>query len=80
MIQIKIFFEGFLKQFGRASELSTENCVTRFKCFAYRRKEKLSEIKLYKMYRIFKSSKVAIFEIESVYKNTLIKSEKTKKE
>ena len=32
------------------------------------------------MYRIFKSSKVAIFEIEPVYKNTRIKSEKTKKE
>lgn len=32
------------------------------------------------MYRIFKSSKVAIFEIESAYKNTRIKSERTKKE
>ena len=39
-----------------------------------------SEITLYKIYRIFKSSKVAIFEIELVYKNTRSKSEKTKKE
>ena len=43
MTQIRFFLEGFLKQFGRASELSTENCVTRFKCFAYRRKEKLKK-------------------------------------
>ena len=40
----------------------------------------LSAITLYKIYRIFKSSKVAIFEIELVYKNTRTKSEKTKKE
>ena len=53
MTQIRFFLEGFLKQFGRASELSTENCVTRFKCFAYRRKEKLKNIFLQLHYTKF---------------------------
>ena len=47
--------------------------------FRLSEKRNFSEITLYKIYRIFKSSKVAIFEIELVYKNTRTKSGKPKR-